>query len=92
MTRFHAEPATADLRRGNEGGGFAVRCCSFFAWPPTRAAKTGTAFVDPTAPGKVIRGGAYDVPRERATATYRGVVQPGRTYDKTGFRCVKPAR
>lgn len=44
------------------------------------------------APGKVIRGGAYDVPRERATATYRGVVQPGRTYDKTGFRCVKPAR
>ncbi len=41
------------------------------------------------APGRVIRGGAYDVPRDRATATYRGVVQPERTYDKTGFRCVK---
>jgi serine/threonine-protein kinase len=44
------------------------------------------------APGKVIRGGAYDVARERANATYRGVVQPERTYEKTGFRCVKPAR
>lgn len=43
------------------------------------------------ADGKVIRGGAWDVPRERATATYRGVVQPDRPYDKTGFRCVKPA-
>jgi serine/threonine-protein kinase len=44
------------------------------------------------APGKVIRGGAYDVARERANATYRGVVQPERTYEKTGFRCVKPAQ
>jgi len=44
------------------------------------------------APGKVIRGGAWDVPRERATATYRGVVQPERTYEKTGFRCVRSVR
>jgi serine/threonine-protein kinase len=41
------------------------------------------------APGKVIRGGAYDVPRGRATTTYRGVVPPDRTYDKTGFRCAR---
>jgi formylglycine-generating enzyme required for sulfatase activity/rRNA maturation endonuclease Nob1 len=41
------------------------------------------------APGKVIRGGAWDVPRDRATATYRGVVQADRTYDKTGFRCAR---
>ncbi len=41
------------------------------------------------APGRVIRGGAWDVPRDRATATYRGVVQPERAYDKTGFRCAK---
>jgi formylglycine-generating enzyme required for sulfatase activity len=41
------------------------------------------------APGRVIRGGAWDVPRDRATGTYRGVVQADRTYDKTGFRCVK---
>ena len=44
------------------------------------------------APGKVIRGGAWDVPRDRATATYRGVVQPERTYEKTGFRCVRSAK
>lgn len=41
------------------------------------------------APGRVIRGGAWDVPRDRATATYRGVVQQERRYDKTGFRCAK---
>jgi formylglycine-generating enzyme required for sulfatase activity len=40
-------------------------------------------------PGMVIRGGAYDVPRERATATYRGVVPPDKGFDKTGFRCVR---
>jgi len=40
-------------------------------------------------PGRVIRGGAYDVPRTRATTTYRGVVPPEKGYDKTGFRCVR---
>jgi formylglycine-generating enzyme required for sulfatase activity/DNA-directed RNA polymerase subunit RPC12/RpoP len=40
-------------------------------------------------PGMVIRGGAYDVPRERATTTYRGVVPPDRGFEKTGFRCVR---
>jgi formylglycine-generating enzyme required for sulfatase activity len=40
-------------------------------------------------PGMVIRGGAYDVPRARATTTYRGVVPPDKGYDKTGFRCVR---
>jgi formylglycine-generating enzyme required for sulfatase activity len=40
-------------------------------------------------PGRVIRGGAYDVPRMRATTTYRGVVPPDKGYDKTGFRCVR---
>ena len=44
-------------------------------------------------PGKVIRGGAFDVPTEIATVTYRGVLQPEKTtYDKTGFRCVRAAR
>jgi serine/threonine-protein kinase len=41
------------------------------------------------APGKVIRGGAFDVPSERATSTYRGVIPPERMYDKTGFRCAR---
>jgi len=36
---------------------------------------------------KVIRGGAYDVRNERATTTYRGVVQADKGYPKTGFRC-----
>jgi len=44
------------------------------------------------AEGKVIRGGAYDVTRERATTTYRGAVQPERGYEKTGFRCVQDIR
>ena len=39
------------------------------------------------AEGRVIRGGAYDVGAEQATATYRGVVPDNRGYDKTGFRC-----
>jgi formylglycine-generating enzyme required for sulfatase activity len=43
--------------------------------------------------GKVIRGGAFDVPTEIATVTYRGVLQPEKTtYDKTGFRCVRGIR
>ncbi len=41
------------------------------------------------APGKVVRGGAFDVPQDRATTTYRGVLQPEKVYDKTGFRCVR---
>lgn len=41
------------------------------------------------APGKVIRGGAFDVPSNRATATYRGVLPADRQRDKTGFRCVR---
>jgi len=43
------------------------------------------------AEGKVIRGGAFDVPAERATTTYRGVVPPDKYYDKTGFRCARDA-
>jgi formylglycine-generating enzyme required for sulfatase activity len=41
---------------------------------------------------KVIRGGAYDATPKNATMTYRGAVSPTRTYDKTGFRCVRDAK
>jgi serine/threonine-protein kinase len=42
------------------------------------------------ADGKVIRGGAFNVPHDKATATYRGVAQPEKnTYDKIGFRCAR---
>jgi serine/threonine-protein kinase len=44
------------------------------------------------ASGKVIRGGAFDVPSERATATYRGVIPPDRMFDKTGFRCARDVK
>ncbi|MBS1789893.1 MAG: SUMF1/EgtB/PvdO family nonheme iron enzyme [Acidobacteria bacterium] len=44
------------------------------------------------APGKVIRGGAFDTPSKRATATYRGVLPSDRLRDKTGFRLVKDAK
>lgn len=43
------------------------------------------------APGKVIRGGAFDVSSARATATYRGVLPADRLPDKTGFRTVRDA-
>lgn len=44
------------------------------------------------APGKVIRGGAFNVPSERATTTYRGVLPPERLGDKTGFRLARDAQ
>jgi formylglycine-generating enzyme required for sulfatase activity len=44
------------------------------------------------APGKVIRGGAFDVPSDRATATYRGVLPADRLRDKTGFRTVQAVK
>ncbi|MEO6724235.1 MAG: SUMF1/EgtB/PvdO family nonheme iron enzyme [Blastocatellia bacterium] len=44
------------------------------------------------APGKVIRGGAFDVPSDRATATYRGVLPADRLRDKTGFRTVRSVK
>lgn len=42
--------------------------------------------------GRVIRGGAFDVAADRATATYRGFVPPENAYDKTGFRCARDAK
>jgi formylglycine-generating enzyme required for sulfatase activity len=42
--------------------------------------------------GKVIRGGAYDAPRQSATTTYRGVVPPDKVFPKTGFRCARDVR
>ena len=60
-------------------------------WTADRLVKYG----DPAtvlAPGRVIRGGAFDVMAEQATTTYRGVVPEGRGYDKTGFRCAMDVR
>ncbi len=37
----------------------------------------------------VIRGGAFDSPKDYATTTYRGAVKTGKPYPKTGFRCAK---
>ncbi|MGE0883866.1 MAG: formylglycine-generating enzyme family protein [Blastocatellales bacterium] len=44
------------------------------------------------APGKVIRGGAFDAPSARATTTYRGVLPPDRLREKTGFRTVRDVK
>lgn len=44
------------------------------------------------APGKVIRGGAFDGPRELVTMTYRGVLPADAARDKTGFRCARDAQ
>jgi gamma-glutamyl hercynylcysteine S-oxide synthase len=49
--------------------------------------------VDATKSYRVIRGGAYDVKREKVNLdnSYRGFVEEGNAYPKTGFRCVKDA-
>lgn len=41
------------------------------------------------APGKVIRGGAFYAPKERATTTFRGFAPPDKQAAGIGFRCVK---
>ncbi|MBS1810375.1 MAG: SUMF1/EgtB/PvdO family nonheme iron enzyme [Acidobacteria bacterium] len=41
------------------------------------------------APGKVIRGGAFYAPKERATTTFRGFAPPDKKAAGIGFRCVK---
>ena len=42
-------------------------------------------------PGKVIRGGAFYAPKERATTTFRGFAPPDKQAAGIGFRCVKNA-
>ena len=37
-------------------------------------------------------GGAFDVPSDRATATYRGVLPADRVRDKTGFRTARSVK
>lgn len=44
------------------------------------------------AAGRVIRGGAFDVAPQQATATYRGILPAEKGFDKTGFRCVRNPR
>ena len=61
-------------------------------WEWTSSSLINYADQKEIAPGKVIRGGAYDTPSKRATATYRGVLPSDRLRDKTGFRLVKDAK
>ncbi|MFN0087191.1 MAG: SUMF1/EgtB/PvdO family nonheme iron enzyme [Blastocatellia bacterium] len=44
------------------------------------------------APGRVVRGGAFNANERTATTTYRGVLQPDKAYPRTGFRCVRDAQ
>ncbi len=41
------------------------------------------------APGKVIRGGAFYAPKERASTTFRGFAPPDKQATGIGFRCLK---
>jgi formylglycine-generating enzyme required for sulfatase activity len=63
-------------------------CGNVWEWTASDLAKYTTGQPE-TADIKVIRGGSADTPRDVATATYRGAVQPGKRYDKTGFRCAR---
>jgi formylglycine-generating enzyme required for sulfatase activity len=44
------------------------------------------------APGRIIRGGAFYTPKERATTTYRGFAPPDKQAPGIGFRCVKEVK
>jgi formylglycine-generating enzyme required for sulfatase activity len=44
------------------------------------------------APGKIIRGGAFYTPRDRATTTFRGFAPPDKQAPGIGFRCVKEVK
>ena len=61
-------------------------------WEWTSSSLLNYANGSEMAPGRVIRGGAFDAPRERATATYRGVLPADRLRDKTGFRLARDAQ
>ncbi|HQR32945.1 MAG TPA: SUMF1/EgtB/PvdO family nonheme iron enzyme [Blastocatellia bacterium] len=97
----------ANANAGKESGGAIVKVGSFpngasqfgildmcgNVWEWTSSSLTN--YSDETkeiAPGKVIRGGSFDTPSKRATATYRGVLPPDRLRDKTGFRLAKDAK
>ncbi|MFN0119990.1 MAG: SUMF1/EgtB/PvdO family nonheme iron enzyme [Blastocatellia bacterium] len=41
---------------------------------------------------RVIRGGAFNAQRDRATTTYRSFLNPGKGYPRVGFRCVREIR
>lgn len=44
------------------------------------------------APGKVIRGGAFYAPKERASTVYRGFAPPDKRATGIGFRCVQDVK
>lgn len=78
--------AVGSFPNGASPFGLLDMCGNVWEW----TADDLTSYETPTSSlgmGKVIRGGAYDVPRTRASTTYRGVVLPANRYDKTGFRC-----
>ncbi len=97
---------TANANAGKEPGGSISKVGSFpngasqfgimdlcgNVWEWTSSSLVNYADQKEIAPGKVIRGGAYDTPSKRATATYRGVLPSDRLRDKTGFRLVKDAK
>jgi formylglycine-generating enzyme required for sulfatase activity len=97
------KPGLANTDEGNSGravevGRYSAGASPFGAldlcgnvWEWTASSLRSYADGKEVARGRVIRGGAYNVTRDRATATYRGVVQPDKAYDKTGFRCARDA-
>ena len=97
-------PASANAGRENGGrisevGRFTAGASPFGVldmcgnvWEWTSSSLLSYADGKVMAPGKVIRGGAFNVPSERATTTYRGVLPPERLGDKTGFRLARDAQ
>lgn len=60
---------------------------------PLAAYPGGQMSIKPAGDMRVIRGGSYESTKENATTTYRGWLAraTAKSYDQTGFRCVKDA-
>jgi serine/threonine-protein kinase len=65
-------------------------CGNVWEWTASRLIRYSAT--TEVAPGRVVRGGAFNANERTATTTYRGVLQPDRAYPRTGFRCALDAK
>jgi serine/threonine protein kinase/formylglycine-generating enzyme required for sulfatase activity len=90
----NAAEKLVDVDKCKDESPFHAFCMVGNAWEWTasdlRAYPGGQLSKQPKVDTKVIRGGSYAENQNQATTTYRGFLpaRGGKSYDKTGFRCV----